>query len=71
MSDIIRWNENGEEKTREVRSADDVFRFPEAFPEAEKPGARIVTDTTVYYYDSHGTLNHHDNHPHTDWWDMH
>lgn len=68
---IIKWVENGEERSRSVRSGNDVFRFPESFPEASRPGARIETPTTVYYHDIHGGLHHYDNHPSDNWWDRH
>ena len=73
MADNIRWvDENGKEQVKPVRDANDVFNYPEFHPEGYKPGARIVTPTTVYYHDVHGNLHHYDNHEdQISWWDRH
>jgi hypothetical protein len=60
-------DDKGNFQTKEVPSARSVFDYPEAYPEAYRPGATIRTQTTGYYHDVHGNLRHFDIHPSDDY----
>ncbi len=51
----------GNLQTRDVSPPRSIFDFPEAFPEAHRPGSSIVTQGTIYWYDKMGNMRHCDN----------